>query len=336
MDYIKLYETQAAYEADATIARMKSGDFILPNVSYTVDTQKVFYNPLKTFQDAADIYITNGSTSKIVNNSVYFAKYLNDPAWTPIGIVVIPSDFMEDGKARVMSLVDMDYETPETGNLTTNKKMYWGDSGMDIAELTNLDKVITGDSETTTFGTNSSASLPDEAGSYYSTPHAPSPYTAEGGKNAPYFYKEIIDGVDFSKNALADLDGVGNTDIIVGKATAQSDWQTAATITNNDGAGYYPAACCTRRFHTEGTDAGDWYLPACGELGFVYPKFTSINTALNQLKNNSKVAVPVLSHNYWSSSECSTGTNRRVGMNNGGVYDSYKLSNGYVRAFLRV
>ena len=55
-------------------------------------------------------------------------------------------------------------------------------------------------------------------------------------------------------NAISDFDGVGNTKVLTGLATGQSDWKTAASIINNSGSTYYPAACCCWRYHTLGTN----------------------------------------------------------------------------------
>ena len=137
---------------------------------------------------------------------------------------------------------------------------------------------------------------------------------------------------------MSDFDGVGNSAVLTDLATAQSDWKTADTITNGYSAGYHPAACCCWRFHTAGTNQGQWYLPACGEFGYVVNRISAINTTINKVLSvySSVVAVAMRTSNgYWSSSEYSAGNARHLGTDDG--YVGY-YKNGYygVRAFLRV
>ena len=59
-----------------------------------------------------------------------------------------------------------------------------------------------------------------------------------------------------------------------------------------------PAAEYSFDFVTEGTNSGDWYLPALGELKAIYAKKEALNTQLSQLKGT--IITPVA---YYSSSE---------------------------------
>ena len=104
------------------------------------------------------------------------------------------------------------------------------------------------------------------------------------------------------------------------------------------GSTYAPAAACCYCFSTDGTKRGDWYLPACGELGYIMPRFNAINTSIAALKKAYGVGVQLSSNDsYWSSSEYSSYFARYVNTPNGAVNPNYsKNSNYYVRAFLRV
>ena len=137
---------------------------------------------------------------------------------------------------------------------------------------------------------------------------------------------------------MSDFDGVGNTTKLINLATAQSDWKTASTITNNGGSGYSPAACCCWRYHTEGTNQGDWYLPAIGELGYIMPKFNKIKQTISSLWNiySDEFASFTETHQYWSSTEQDNKLCRCIGTGEGGIYDYDKNDDNYVRAFLRV
>lgn len=80
--------------------------------------------------------------------------------------------------------------------------------------------------------------------------------------------------------AISDYNGKVNTTALLANTTAQPNWRTDSTITSSYAAGYQPAACCCWRFYTLGTNQGDWYLPAAGELNSSYEFRTPINNAL--------------------------------------------------------
>ena len=147
--YIKLFKTHAEYTAF-----INSQDFIRPNVSHCIDANDAHYNPL-----VINPKDTVGSVAYFDGTEVKFALKNNfTPSMgTPIGVVVIPQSHMQDGKCRVMSLANMSYLTPETGTLvgTSNDdaqdagaNLMWGVYGTDISELTNYDKVVTIDGQT--------------------------------------------------------------------------------------------------------------------------------------------------------------------------------------------
>ena len=163
-------------------------------------------------------------------------------------------------------------------------------------------------------------------------PLLPSPYLADGSINSIYRATET---------ATSDMDGMGNTKKLLDLSTGQMDWRTASTIINNSGATYYPAACCCWRYSTVGTVQGDWYLPSCGELGYLAARARQIQDALNAVNgftiegeesagmpNNSDV-LSLLS--CWSSSEFSSYTSYLLSMILGDMYfDSKGLFNPVV------
>jgi hypothetical protein len=272
--------------------------------------------------------------------------------YTPIGIVVIPGehDVYGNGTCGVMSLKPMSYSDPDNG-ATSETGMFWGGFGTDISVLTNYTKVITTSSNTTNtesggLSSDSYAFIPkqnavDGTPTRDKSPYAPSPYVGSdyksGGPNA--LYSTTASDSGSNRNMLADFGGIANTKIITDLATAQSNWKTDSTITNNSGAGYYPAACCCARYKTVGTKSGEWYLPAAGELGYIVPRLYDINATISALntKYGAGVGVQLYALNlYWSSSEYDNFSAYYVSTSSGGVNGSHKNDSYCVRAFLRV
>ena len=104
---------------------------------------------------------------------------------------------------------------------------------------------------------------------------------------------------------------------------------TSIIRAHGDSNGYdTPAADYCYNYVTTGTNKGDWYLPAAGELQLIYNNRTTLNNSL------SKVGGTQLTSTYWSSSEYNHGIAWLLRFNNGnwGNYD--KNFNIYVRPIL--
>ena len=307
---------------------------------------------------ACDICLYNKTTDKllIVEASKFNISEYPSSNYSPVGVVVIPGshDVYGDGSCGVMSLKEMNYSTPDTGS-TSYQQIYWGQNGVDIYIMTNYNQVCyvgsNGTVNQTVQGVNINSFLPSDNFTTLQNPYdkdtyfyykdndyyAPSPYNEDDTRNPAYYQTASPSS---SKNALSYFDGMGNTTKLIKLATGQSNWKTASTITNNSGSGYSPAACCCWRYHTEGTNQGDWYLPACGELGYMMVKFNKINQTISTLTSayGSSVGIRVhYDYTYLSSSELNSTDARYVNTYNGNVSYDYKNSIGsYVRAFLRV
>ena len=212
--------------------------------------------------------------------------------YTPIGVVVIPAshNVYGDGTCGVMSLNFMSTETPDTGS-SIYQYVCWGGKDIDTS-LTNYTHYnslgnsappsstiiearddYNGVLPTDTLAEDCTGVSSLDGVAWYNINQfyqkqqeyfIPSPFNADGSRNEAYYTT-----VYSTANALSDFDGVCNTKVLTDLATAQSDWKTASTITNNSGAGYYPAACCCWRYHTKGTNQGSWYLPSIGEMGYM-------------------------------------------------------------------
>ena len=315
------------------------------------------FNPSQSVAGDLCFYDKQNDKVIIVSGKDWSIETYPADRYTPIGVVVVPGihDVYGDGSCGVMSLKEMNYYSPDSGS-TSSRYMFWGVYGDDIS-LPNLNQVPTGNtSNGIPTGQNPYGYLPSDklsdtqcahdTDAYYDdasyTPipllclTIPSPYLTDGSRNPGYYQTTSPSS---SSNALADFDGIGNSQVLWDLATSQSDWKTASSITNDYSSGYYPAACCCWRYHTEGTSQGDWYLPACGELGYIIPRFNKINEAIDKMCTayGSSVGVELnTNRTYWSSTEGSSGNVRCVATGSGMAASSSKASGYYVRAWLRV
>ena len=266
--------------------------------------------------------------------------------YVPIGVVVVPGshNVYGDGSCGVMSLKPMNCDTPSTGG-TLEQTMYWGVYDTNIAILPLLHQVPIGNtSNGIPTGSDSEGYLPgdkfigtqcahDTDAYYHYSPYIPSPYLTDGSRNPGYYQTSSPSS---AANALADFDGIGNTaTIITQRGTKDYNSWTPGRTTAAD----YPAASCCDMFYTEGTSQGDWYLPACGELGYIIPPFNKINEAIDKMRTayGSSVGVELnTGRRYWSSTEHSSDFARSVFTNNGGAEFMYKNNAYPIRAWLRV
>lgn len=267
--------------------------------------------------------------------------------YTPIGVVVVPTshDVYSTGECGVMSLKAMNCDTPSIGD-TSEHDMYWGVRGINISGVPDLNEIPIGNtSNGIPTDNNYMGYLPsdkfsstqcahDTDVSYYSKSVSPipSPYLTDGSRNPGYYQ---ITPPSSLANALADFDGKGNTQKIITRRGIKdyNSWKPTA-YSGID----YPAASCCDMFYTDGTKQGDWYLPACGELGYVIPPFNKINDTIYKICTiyDSYVGVELGNDIYWSSTEYDTDHIRCIG-NDGYVGNIGQIFYGsYTRAFLRV
>lgn len=240
---------------------------------------------------------------------------------TAIGVVVIPSGFAPDGKARIIGLKPMD----ASGNMTdSHTLMTWGRSTMGYytdTALTNYTVVPTTDNAgSTSSGSNHIGYFPSDkftGTQSYVDPEAkynyddyliPSPYLGDAPN--PEYYKTIS-----GNNVLSDFNGLANTQTLVGLGS--SNYQAANACWN----------------YTDGTSSNvQWYLPAMGELGYLIVRLKAINEVITSLGG---VAVDSNSY-FWSSSEYSSSKVWAVYVSNGKPNSYPKSMTGYMYAFATI
>ena len=123
-----------------------------------------------------------------------------------------------------------------------------------------------------------------------------------------YFDVPGVDNITDSTLTITDLDGKKNTSTILAYCRTKGKSCPAFEYVNS--------------YKTEGTKAGDWYLPAMGELYAIYGNMGVLNVALG------KIAATRLGANYyWSSSEYSNVHAWYLRFSDGSVY-LYDKGNG--------
>lgn len=300
-----------------------------------------------------DIVLYDGqSKSKIVVNAGKLSNFASG-RFTPIAVMVVPSshDVYGTGEAAAMSLLNMSYRDPDKGT-TSNQTIDWGNYQVSIPSLPDMNYTSVVDNSTglllTTYSSETyfpsdeftgAQCISDPTAYYYSTVGnsalSPSPYLSNGARNPIYYSTEVS-----AKNALADFSGKGNTELLCSLATAQSDWKTYGTqVLNNSGEGYLPAACCCWRFRPDGTQPGDWYMPAFGELGYMVVRRKSINESIQAVINTfgSSYAKLIIGDYYSSSTSRDTSYSRVIDAANGHTPLYAPKNTGYpVRAYIRI
>ena len=65
----------------------------------------------------------------------------------------------------------------------------------------------------------------------------------------------------------------------------------------------YPIFYAVNQFYTNGTSAGDWYVPSKGELSLYQANYSDINTKIQAVQTASSSIVDTVNDNQWSSTE---------------------------------
>lgn len=306
--------------------------------------------------EAGDIcvYDVNKGTLAIIKAAEWSASTYPIDTYAPVGIVVVPAshEHYEDGKCAVMSLNHMNPNTPTTGG--NYFSMYWGNKSVNISSLPQLDKMLyVGYYDSignTVLGMDDGSYLPSDSFIGLNNPYDnKTKYSVKGGNTTYYFgpspYQNdetfnpnysMIDSPSSTDNSLADFDGKGNTQKII-EVRGSKDYSSWKPTYNNQND--YPAASCCDMYFTQGTNQGDWYLPAVGELGYVIARKKAIENSIKKLIEGGVSSAQYFDTQefYWSSSQASTTYAWQLIVNAGLFSYYYSKSNFYmVRAFTLV
>ena len=106
---------------------------------------------------------------------------------------------------------------------------------------------------------------------------------------------------------------------------------TSKIIAHGDSNGYdTPAADYAYNYSTTGTNKGDWYLPAGGELQLIYNNRTTLNNSLSKVRGTQ-----LATSSYWSSSEHGSSLYAwLLAFGSGGWDNDYKFYTNYARPVL--
>ena len=332
MKHIKHFENYSDFENS-------KNSLVKPNVSFIKEGNNKIVEYLPNNQQGGgstepivanlcDIAYWDGSKVKTVSKDKW-----NDNLGKAIGVVVIPSDMLQDGRARMVCLMPSDSTGAQTSSYIDlswqkNPNSITNTGYVDVPEITNYDRIPTTDNLGST--TTSSAvmgylpsdkfaiytSFVDPKTAYYgdNVTIIPSPYLGDDKTFNPA-YSETISGYN---NALSDFNGLGNTEILVGL-----------------GSKYQAAIACWN--YQDGSDSNvQWYLPAMGELGFLMPRFNEINNVITSLGGVGLTVESSLGSRFWSSSEYNNKFARWLYADYGYVTHYEKNNSYYFRAFALV
>lgn len=107
------------------------------------------------------------------------------------------------------------------------------------------------------------------------------------------------------------LNGRANTD----KAVAAMPGTSGTTQAE------FPIFYAVNQFYTNGTSAGDWYVPSKGELSLYQSNYADINAKITAIKNASSSIVYTVNNNQWSSTENSNYNNYSWNLKSNGNWD---------------
>ena len=292
-----------------------SSSYVTPNVSYIEESDTVIYNTFAFSCLAGDIAYFSNKTGAI--ETIAFDKY-NYDLGEAIGVVVIPTGMLPDGRARIVGFAYM----TENGNYADSPAdVRWIKTIFNGTDLPKFGAVPTTDNKgSSTVGWNLVGYLPsdnfsgiqsytDPQSKYVSSvPFIPSPYSGDSKTlNTQY------NAYNLNANALSDFSGKETTDQI--KYIFQSD-----SIAANAATSYHDIADLS------------WYLPSIGELGIMMARLNTINTSINYIDYGAIINNTTL----WSSTSVSDILAFYLNTENGQISQKNKTTQCAVRPFAMI
>ena len=313
--------------------------------------------------DTGNAVLVNKTTLKKISVKPDKLSNYSPDEWEPIGVVVIPElhDVYGTREAGIVSLKYASVFTPDTGTITCEGISY-GNTTPELNSFNQVARCGSGDGQplNNINGESINGLIPlmnsdvgeiqcphDSLARYYpptnySKPqnigYVPSPYLLDGSRNLDYCKTDNPTSI---ANALSDFSGKTTSAFLCEKSTFQKDWKTANWIVSTrQEVQHYPAACACWRYHTIGTNQGDWYLPACGEFGDIPPRFDLINQTITILQEWGDITCTTIVstvNGFLSSSIYDNQNCRHISTRSGMINYNYYNSDGYyVRPFIRL
>lgn len=258
---------------------------------------------------AGDIVIWDNLNKEIIITNQEILEDCDVSRYEPIGVIVVPIS-LSNKSLKMLSLKDMSCLTPNIGKQDDEEENpCHGANDYDVIEYLNMGPYIENDENCTIIGAKNIVYLPSDlhkdnnlclhdinAGYTVNQYMAPSPYLSNGSENRKYIE---INSPSTQYNYFYSTSGKIVTERKLKCATAQKNWKTDETIINSSSTGYAPLMCCSWRYHTKGTNQGDWYVPSCGELGYMIVRFSKINNSLSFIKDKWENASLLKENEYY-------------------------------------
>ena len=281
-----------------------------------VGSSKVWEKASQIYQ-LLDILYSDASGNLSVSNQVLPAS----EGKVPIALCIAGTNFFGQGeKARWMSLKYMNYNTPETGSLSVLGTMY-GNFNNDILGINNTEITHINGSRV---GWLQTASQTQD----YNL--IPLPFDGSGNWNLSQLGQK-------NQYACTNVNGKDKTEVLIETVTEQPSWETDTSIKNESFSGYAPAACCCYRYHTLGTQQGDWYLGSIGEMCTISALYSEVNSKLSQIASvyNNDCINSLYDYTYWSSDEVNNESSYYIKFNIGEIAVNVKYERFAVLAMLQ-
>ena len=122
---------------------------------------------------------------------------------------------------------------------------------------------------------------------------------------------------DITSTETSSLNGRANTDKVVAIMPGTSGYTKAE----------YPVFYAVNQFYTNGTSAGDWFVPSRGELTLYKSKYSSINNKITAIKTASSSIVDTVNSSQVTSTEYQT--TKVYSLNNSGSFKTYTRGSTY-------